>query len=255
MLERLLNMTRYINSQSSTWLVTSQSLLFITVLATPNSNQKRGARRARQNKSPALRLMEKDALANRMPQFQSTVHVKHHFRYQVATNGFSGNITRANLLNIMTTGTTTGGTTQASRMFSGVKLNRVELRSIGTNPGAGNDTLIQTTSIEWTSTYGPSSELSDSGTALHPPMIITSPPKQSLASFWSLTGSNETDVIMVLNLPASSSVDIWVEAIVQDGQAVVEVALSAATLGVVYVLALDGPSTNRIVPVSYTTTN
>jgi hypothetical protein len=236
-------------------LVTHLSLGFDTLPATPNRNQKRGARRVRQNKSPALRLMEKDAQANHMPQFQSTVHVKHHFRYQVATNGFSGNITRANLLNLMAVGSTTGGTTQAARIFSGVKLNRVELRSIGTNPGTGNDTLIQTSTIEWTSTYGPSSEISDSGTALHPPFIQTSPPSQSLASFWSLTGSNETDVLMVLNLPASSSVDIWIEAIMQDGQSVVEVALSSATLGVVYALALDGPSSNRIVPVSYTTTS
>jgi hypothetical protein len=236
-------------------LVSHHSLGFDTLSATPNSTNKRGVRRVRQNKSPALRLMEKDAYANRLPQFQSTVHVKHHFRYQIATNGFSGNITRADLLNIMAVGSTSGGTTQASRIFAGVKLNRIELRSIGTNPGSGNDTLIQTTTLEWTSTYGPSSEISDSGTALHPPIITSSPPSQSLAAFWSLTGSNESDVLMVLNLPASSSVDLWVEAVLMDGQSVVEIPLGSATLGVLYVLALDGPSSNRIAPVSYTTTS
>lgn len=255
MLERLLNMTRYINSQSSTWLVTSQSLLFITVLATPNSNQKRGARRARQNKSPALRLMEKDANANHIPQFQSTVRVKHHFRYQAVASAGPVSITRAELLNMLVVGVSS---TQVARMFSGIKLNRVEIRALSVpNLAAGTDAQLLTETIEWTSSYGPSSEVSDSGTPLHPPLLITAPPAQSLASFWSLTGSNESDVLFLLNITGGAIMDVWVDAILQDGQSptVIGSFTSTPTVGQVYALALDGRASNNLVPVSYTTTN
>jgi hypothetical protein len=221
--------------------------------ATPNSNRKRGARRVRQNKSPALRLMEKDAQANHVPQFQSTAHVRHHFRF-FATTSLNGSLTRAELLNLLVVADST--VTEGWRIFSGVKLNRVEIRAVSQTSGAGSDTVLLTTSVEWTSTYGPSSEVSDSGTPLHPPLIITSPPSQSLASFWSLTGVNESDVLALYVVPQGAIIDIWIDAIVQDGQTPVAVpGFATMTAGQVYALALDGRASNKLQPVSYTTTS
>jgi hypothetical protein len=197
--------------------------------------------------------MEKDAQANHVPQFQSTVHVRHHFRF-FAFQAFNGNLTRAELLNLIVVADST--VTEGWRVFSGVKLNRVEIRAVSATSGAGSDTQILTTTVEWTSTYGPSSEVSDSGTPLHPPLIITSPPPQSLASFWSLTGSNESDVIAILGVPQGAVMDIWVDAILQDGQTPVAITgFSSMTAGQVYALALDGRASNKLQPVSYTTTS
>jgi hypothetical protein len=243
---------RYINSQVR-WDGNPPIFAGHTSTATPNSNRKRGARRARQNKSPALRLMEKDAQANHVPQFQSTVHVRHHFRYFAAT-ALNGSLTRAELLNLLVVADST--VTEGWRIFSGIKLNRVEIRAVSQTSGAGSDTVPLTISVEWTSTYGPSSEVSDSGTPIHPPLIITSPPPQSLASFWSLTGSNESDVIALYNIPQGAVIDIWVDAILQDGQTPVSVnGFSSMTAGQVYALALDGRASNKLQPVSYTTTS
>jgi hypothetical protein len=193
--------------------------------------------------------MEKDAQANHVPSFLSTVHVRHHFRYQVNSAGFSGNLLRSELLNLLAVADSMGN---GWRLFSGVKLNRIEIRV----PSAGADVTLVTTSVEWTSTYGPSSEISDTGTPLHPPFLITSPPPQSLASFWSLTGFNETDVLALLVLPGFAIVDVWVDGIFQDGQTPVSTGnFSASTAGQVYAIALDGRASNKVVPVSYTTTS
>jgi len=140
------------------------------------------------------------------------------------------------------------------RIFSGVKLNKLEIRNPGAPPVAGSDTELTTASVEWTSTYGPSSEVSDTGTPLHPLFITTSPPRQSLASFWSLTGFNESDVIMILNITPGALLDLWVEFVMQDGQAAVQFAPTAAPSGgVVYAIYLDGVVTGKLQPVSYTT--
>lgn len=115
---------------------------------------------------------------------------------------------------------------------------------------------LSTASIEWLSTYGPSKEVSDTGTPLHPALLISSPPPQSLAGFWSLTGVNESDQLLALTVPIGAIVDVWVEQIVNDGQTPVTQSISnTATAGQVYALAFDGVSSNKLVPVSYTTIN
>jgi hypothetical protein len=207
--------------------------------------------------SAVSRFAERDARANHVPQFQSTIRFKHHFRFQAASQFTGFGITRGFLLNLLVVGDGGGSsTTFASRLFSGIKLNRVEIRCPGAASAAGSDTALLTTSVEWTSSYGPSSEQSDSGTPLHPPLLMTSPPPQSLASFWSLTGSNESDVLMLMTVPALSIVDVWLDVVMMDGQTPVTVILTSTTVdGLVYALALDGHASNVLVPVSYTTTH
>jgi hypothetical protein len=209
------------------------------------------------SQSVASRFAERDARANHVPQFQSTIRFKHHFRYQAASQLTAFGITRGFLLNLLVSADGGGSpSTVASRLFSGVKINRIEIRCPGAAVAAGSDTTSLTTSLEWTSTYGPSSEQSDSGTPLHPPLLMTSPPPQSLASFWSLTGSNESDVLMLLTVPTQSIVDLWVDVVLMDGQTPVAVTLAtSSTDGQVYALAMDGHTSNVLVPVSYSTTH
>jgi hypothetical protein len=159
-------------------------------------------------------------------------------------------VTRKELLNLLLVDFSALGP-NAYRIFSGVKLNRIEVRV----PSAASDVTSTDISVEWTSTYGPSSEVSDSGTPLHPPLLVTSPPPQSLASFWSLTGSNETDVLMILTAPVSAIIDVWVDVILQDGQTPVLVTTgNFLAPGTVVAFYLDGPS-GVIQPVGYTNHN
>jgi len=210
--------------------------------------------RNRQTKSASRRLVERDAQASHVPMFRSTIRFKHMFRYQctVTGNNTSLSITRANLLNLIAVGD--DGGVKVHRVFSGAKLNKIEMRNPGAAAVAGSDTELTTGSVEWTSTYGPSSEISDSGTPLHPLFISTTPPRQTLSSFWSLTGFNESDVLMILNVPAMAIVDLWVEFVMQDGQTPVEFTPTASPSGgVVYAIYLDGVVSGVLKPVSYTT--
>jgi hypothetical protein len=219
-------------------------------LTTPLTTNKRGARRVRQNKSSgSQRLTERDARANHIPQFASTVSVRHHFRYQASGVLSNKSITRGSLLNLLVSGAFQL-TNQLNRLFSAVKLNKVEARC----PTGGSDVALNTLSIEWFSTLGPTSEVSDTGTPLHPPILVTSPPRQSLAGFWSLTGTSESDVLFQINGPTGTIVDIWIEATLQDGESpTVIVPTNAPSNGALYALALDGISSNVLAPVSYTT--
>lgn len=212
--------------------------------------------RNRQTQSASRRLVERDAQASHVPMFKSTIRFKHMFRYQCTVTGTntSISITRADLLNLIAVGQAAGGGLQVSRIFSGAKLNKLEMRNPGAAPVAGSDTELTTGSVEWTSTYGPSSEVSDSGTPLHPLFISTTPPRQTLASFWSLTGFNESDVLMILSVPAMAIIDLWVEFVMQDGQTPVLLSPTAAPVaGTVYAIYLDGVVSGVLKPVSYTT--
>jgi len=209
--------------------------------------------RNRQTQSASRRLVERDAQASHVPMFRSTIRFRHMFRFQ-STNTSSSNtlsITRADLLNLVTVGNFSAN--KLYRIFSGAKLNKIEMRNPGASSVAGSDTELTTGSVEWTSTYGPSSEISDSGTPLHPLFITTSPPRQSLASFWSLTGFNESDVLMIIVVPSLAIVDLWVEFVMQDGQTPVLLTPTADPVdGQVYAVYLDGVVSGVLKPVSYT---
>lgn len=175
----------------------------------------------------------------------------HMFRYAAGGTG-TFSITRGNLLNTLLCGTSVAPA-QAARLISGVKLNQIEVRTLT----ASSDVTSATISIEWTSTLGPSSEVSDTGTPLHPPFLHTSPPRSSLASFWSLTGSQESDVLMLLTVTQNSVIDVWFSYVLQDGQTPVIVSFAGTSVvGQVYAGFLDGQGAGaKLQPISYTNSN
>ncbi len=180
--------------------------------------------------------------------FKSNVELKHHFRFQTSAAVSTG-ITRANLLSLLATGTTTQ---QVARLMSGVKLNRVEV--FGVSGGGSNDYAAATVSLEWLSNLGPTSETSDTGNALNPPHIVCTPPPQSLASFWSITGQNESEILMNITAPTGAVIDVWVSSVLFDGETPVLIATTAAlyTVGQLYAGYLDGVGAAvHFVPVSY----
>jgi hypothetical protein len=205
--------------------------------------------KVRRNVNKVRNNEQKDSL----PQFNSTIQVSRKARYESGGVGQTGSLvnfglTRAMLLNHLVVNTAANAN---ARIISGYKLNRITARS---EPQGGLAASNVTTSVEWTSTYGPSKIVSGTSMGIHPAKICTKPPKQSLASFWSLTGSSETDVIAILNFPAGSVIDIDYTIILSNGETPVSVASTAAgTVGTLYMLYLDGSTSGQIAPVSYKT--
>lgn len=180
-------------------------------------------------------------------QFNSTVRFSRFARYSSggATNSpFS--LTRGVLLNHLVMNSS--GLLANRRLLSGIRLKNIKMWSIPAVGGAPT-----TLSCEWTSTYGPSKVVSDTSMGVQPAFVNTGPPPQSLASFWSLTGVNEADVIAILTYTTSTVFDIQYEAIVQNGETPVLVTASNnGVLGQVYMTPLDGVGAGReVIPQSY----
>ncbi len=213
------------------------------IVQTPKMNSsKSGDRRVRQNKSS-----DSSARSVKPPQFDSTIRIKHRFRFST-TSQTTVNITRGNLLNLLIEGGSS--TTTNHRVISGVKLNRVECWAVSGN--SSTDYGFTTVSLEWLSNYGPSKEVSDSGNSFNTAHIAAVPPPQSLASFWSLTGSSESEILMSLTSPNGAIWDVWVEMVMYDGETPVAITTTATpTFGALYAGYLDGQVSGTYLPVSY----
>jgi hypothetical protein len=205
-------------------------------------------RRASQNKAPGKVMMVETP---RVPlQFSATVRFKHKFRFQCMTSSFSSPVTisRANLLSLLSMNTS-GGTTNY-RIITGIKLNRIEIFGTANVSGFSSSTV----SVEWLSNLGPSTLTSDSsGSPAYPAHMVTTPPPQSLSSFWSLSGINETENLFTIVAPTLSIIDVWCDVVLMNGETPHTVPSSnSGTLGTLYLLALDSSGGN-FPPVSYQT--
>jgi len=186
--------------------------------------------------------------ANHIPQFQANVRFKHRFRFMSTSNQGSLSITRAMLLNLYLS---TGAGPAVYRVFHGVKLNKIEMWS--PEGGASSSGAPQQMGIEWLSNLGPTSEVSDTGNMFNWAHVVTSPPRNSLAGFWSMSGQSESEILFNLQVPLSAVIDIWVEIILNDGNSAVVLTgfTNSPTSGVNYFSYLDGPgSTSYLSPVS-----
>jgi len=158
------------------------------------------------------------------------------------------NVTRGNMLNTLFVNF--GGGTTNARLISGIRLKRIEIYS------TGNDTAI---SLEWLSAYGPTRELTDQSLSTASVACIrSSPPPQSVAGFWSMTGVNESEVLLTITTAGTATiVDAWVDMIMYDGETPVVVNTSASGVaGQTYMSYFDGPGSGAtFVPQSYTTIN
>jgi hypothetical protein len=191
------------------------------------------------------------SLINRPSQFKSNVILKHRFRWATDTNNgvvnqaFNRFLATSLLFMNIASGTLNYSIIAAS------KINRVEIYG-----PCVNSTTLATVSIEWLSNFGPSSEFSDSTTSsASPPHIVCVPPPLSLASFWSLTGSNASEVLFLYTLLPGSIIDIWFDIVLFDGEtSSLITTTSSGTVGQLYAVALDGTgASTKVHPVSYAT--
>lgn len=206
-------------------------------------------RRASQNKAPGRG--RGDQMVTRPPSFLAAIKLTKKIRYNDVGTTTTFNITRGNILNVFLNGTTSS---TCGRLLAAVRLTRLELWCTLT-PGNAYASF----SVEWLSNYGPSIEISDTTVSVSlPGHLITSPPTNSLCSFWSLTGVSEGEVLAKLVLPSSSNgttvIDATFECVFMDDETPVSVSLSqTVTPNQFYMGYLDGQgSSSEVQPVSYT---
>jgi len=209
----------------------------------PNNRIKRGDRRARQNKSSG----------NKPPQLQSNVTLSHRYRF-TSTSGTATPITVASLL--LASGTVAATSNLVYSPFFSVKVNKVDIYAPPASQGAAS-----TCSIEWFGGLGSmgNQEISDTSNSVSTPARVSSrPPRLSQASFWNNAIHNVN--LFTLIAPAGSIIDVMLSLIMFDdsepagsSNPVHYTTGAAATVGDVYFLALDQPTSSIYTPVSLTT--
>jgi hypothetical protein len=207
-------------------------------------------RRATQNKAPAVRRNFKSP--NHIPQLITSSTVNHTFRYYYAGSGQTNpttsiTVSRAQLLNTLVMNT--GNSTTNYRILNSIKVNHISMWSTALSGLTGSNGLGPSTmQLEWLSTYGPSKLISD--TTVNPAqscMIDSRSPPNSLACFWSTSGSNESDIVFRISSTNSTIIDVNVNYVVQDDNNSVAVTSQASgSLGNVYVTYLDGPRSGEV---------
>ncbi len=138
-------------------------------------------------------------------------------------------------------------TTNQNRIFTAVKLRRVDVWSgvpaLGTAP--------QTVTVEWKGNQAPSTIHSDTGSGVIPAHISTVPPMDSSDRWWSISGSNESEVLFVVGGGVGTVVDVLVTVRLADDEAAVAAengTAAGATVGRVYFNYLDGFASKLFAP-------
>jgi hypothetical protein len=139
-------------------------------------------------------------------------------------------VTRVMLLNALIVNLSSG--TANSRLLQAVRVNKI---TVYTSASA---------SIEWISSYGPTSAIMVNGTStVSPGILVTRPPQRSLAGVWSLNGSNEGDNVFSFTCTQNDVFDVEFSAVLCDRAAGSSVTtISGGTAGFIYRTFLDGPA-------------
>jgi hypothetical protein len=180
----------------------------------------------------------------RLPVIDASPVLYFKMRYTLTGGGGSFAITRADLLSRLVMAT---GATVAYRLFSAVKIKEVELFG---DPNAGQSSV----EIQWQSEYGPTKVVTDVSTSTaYPARLSSKPPMNSLASFWSTTGSNESTVLFRLNTTATGMIiDLTFTAVLGNahlGETVATaITISGGTAGNVGSPSLDHSSGSPTLP-------
>jgi len=209
-----------------------------------SSNMKKssnGARRNRRSTRATQRIVPHPT------QFQSTITSSRKARFSGAVAATAVPLTRGQLLNHLFVNASSGTTNW--RLLSAIKINRIEIWTPGTSAF-----VPATCYVEWISEQGPTKIVSDTSITTECAYVNTTPPPRSLAGFWSVTGTAESDVLCILNIPVNSIVDLSYSYVLQNGETPVQfTSTNNGVAGTVYMNTLFGDSNGDVVPVSYST--
>jgi len=179
------------------------------------------------------------------PPFTATISANKTFRFSSGTNAGTFPITRGMLLNLVSMCSVAVGSSQA-RLLNAVRLKSVEMW--GNPPLLGGVPVV--TSVEWVGQNSPSTLISDTSMGVNAAHVLARPPPDSSNRWWSITGSNESEVLFEIEVPAGTIIDVKAAIRFIDDEAGVSAeAGAAATLGTVYYNYLDGFASKKLAPI------
>jgi len=210
-------------------------------------------RRARQNKSSGRR--QGTLSLNPIKQFSAAFKFGHVIRFVGTSAGVAIQCTRAQMLNAIVSNV--NATVNNNRILQSVLVKRIVIWS-GNNPSTS--TFGPTTvTLEWNTQYGPNANISDSviqNSAVA--CVDSSPPLRSLASFWSSSGSNESELLFTITTTSQVIIDVHHTFCLSDLGLSTGNTVTAAVgvAGALYYTALDGPRVGAVfTPISLPTLN
>jgi hypothetical protein len=158
-------------------------------------------------------------------------------RYTVVSpvSGSSGLITRYDALNFLVMGFSANS---VYRIAGAVHVDKVEMWL------SSATTSAQPFSLTWDSVSAPFTIKSDVQMGTNRPAhIISKPPANGAPRWWSVTGSNESDNLFLLNCPTGTVIDVHYSYTLMDPQSQSHVNLATSqtpTFGAVYRTPLNG---------------
>lgn len=192
------------------------------------------------------------------PSFNSSVRFSKRVRFSNTSGStVAFTIFRHSLLSMFCMGVTDS---VAYRTLNAVRLRRIEVWALsGFGTSSSSDNATGTISVMWQSNYSPEAIISDTGTVFRPAHLMTRPPKDSLASYWSLGGINESEPLFSLQLPQQTIFDLIVDCVVQNNALNDQTPISVTPTtggslvdGRMYIPYLDGPSSGAgLAPTDY----
>lgn len=188
----------------------------------------------------------------RFPQlFQSTWDSTHRVRFLSVQSGAvrSVTISRLGLINLLGCGVAPNS---SFSQLDAIRVVSVKMYGVGFAGPSG----VETITLRWTSRLGKADIKTATGNAFAPPTIVSRPPLDSLASFWTRRGSPDTtaaDILFEMVMVPNTIIDITVEVELQNGGPfpVAILLASPATTGALTVVNLDNSGGNSPTPTDF----
>lgn len=167
------------------------------------------------------------------------------FRFTALNSITKVPVTRAQLLNLLTMAVTT---TSQYRLYDAILLKSVQIWSVPPSTAIAQ----QVATVEWTGINAPSIIVSDTSMGNARPLhVFTTPPPNSSDRWWSISGSNENEVLFYITAPQYAVVDVVIQMRLQDDDGAVagqNGTGAASTVGVIYCNYLDGFTNKELQP-------
>lgn len=218
-------------------------VLIWLIVPNRNSISRNGSRRFRTRAQPGQVMTFRSD--NFPRQFDATIKFNHKFRFQSNLANQMITISRGALLNMLVTGITA---TSIARNIAAIKLNKVTIYGLASST-AGTSLGHNTVSVEWLSDLGTTVIKSDTGNAFDPPKVETGPPLNSRASFWSRTGSSESENLLKVSLGDQAIIDFDTSVVLYNDDSPAFVTTTGVSAGQMYVPKIG----SNLIPVSYIT--
>lgn len=191
------------------------------------------------------------------PQISTSPMVSHTFRYASDSTGYASTLSVADFL-LGAGGICTTANSTIRAFFSAMRLRAIEIWSPPASQG-GNVSCY----VEWSTegysgapfsrnTYFDSTTVSTA----YPAHLLAKPPRTVTAGNWLQWQSGFNPTICSISVPPGSIVDVHITlSFAADLELTPTASIATGSAGYTYYLALDGPTTNHLVPVALGTTH